>query len=392
VFGWVKKASGLRRFRVVFLVVPRKNGKSPLAAAIGVYMFTFDGEFGAEVYSGATNEKQALEIFRPARLMIDRTPALKAKFGIEVGAGTLQRPADGSRFEPVIGKPGDGASPSCALHDEYHEHPSRDQINTMETGMAAREQALQLIVTTAGDNLAGPCYADIQDHRKVLEGVRENDNLFYIEYTIDKDDDWRSEAALIKANPNLGVSVNRDFLIAQQRDAVSTPRKAGTFKTKHLNMWVSARAAYFDVEAWRRCIDPKMPARAVDCLAMPELRGRRLKIALDLASKIDIAAMEYLFEPLGGVATEEDPYIRIGRYFVPSERVASVEHYGGWHAEGLLDVSEGDIIDYGEIERAILEASEIFQVENVAYDPHQATYLVTRLQAKGVPVIEYRPI
>jgi phage terminase large subunit-like protein len=390
IFGWVKKASGLRRFRIAFLVIPRKNGKSPLAAAIGVYMFCFDGEFGAEVYSGATNEKQAWEIFRPARLMIQRTPPLKHRFEIEVGANTLQIAGDGSRFEPVIGKPGDGASPSCALHDEYHEHADRDQVNTMETGMAAREQPLQVIVTTAGDNLAGPCYADIQDHRKVLEGVRQNDELFYLEYTIDKGDDWKSEAALIKANPNWGVSVNSDFLRSRQRDAVQTPRKAGIFKTKHLNLWVSARSAYFDIEAWRRCTDPAMPARAVDCLALPHLQGRRCKLSLDLSSKIDIAALEYLFEPLDGEASAEDPYIRIGRYFLPADTVANVEAYTGWDAEQLLDVTPGNIIDYAEIEAAIITATEIFDVDQVAYDPFQATYLVTRLQAKNVPVIEYR--
>lgn len=390
IFGWVKKASGLRRFRTVFLVIPRKNGKSPLAAAIGVYMFCFDGEFGAEVYSGATNEKQAWEIFRPARLMISRTPALKHRFEIEVGANTLQIAGDGSRFEPVIGKPGDGASPSCSLHDEYHEHADRDQVNTMETGMAAREQPLQVIVTTAGDNLAGPCYADIQDHRKMLEGVRQSDHVFFIEYSIDKGDDWKSEAALIKANPNLNISVNPDFLKSQQRDAVQTPRKAGIFKTKHLNLWVSARSAYFDIEAWRRCADPAMPARAAECLQIPELKGRRCKLGLDLSSKIDIAALEYLFEPLGEQASAEDPYIRIGRYFLPAETVANVEAYTGWHAEQLLDVTEGNIIDYAEIEAAILEAGELFQVDQIGYDPFQATYLVTRLQAAGAPVIEYK--
>jgi phage terminase large subunit-like protein len=192
----------------------------------------------------------------------------------------------------------------------------------METGMGARDQPLQVIITTAGDNLAGPCYADIQDHRKVLEGVRENDELFYIEYTIDKGDDWKSEAALRKANPNFGVSVSGDFLRARQRDAIATPRKAGAFKTKHLDLWVSARAAYFDVEAWRRCADPGSRS-APRGLASSWLQGRRCKLGLDLASKIDIAALEYLFEPLGGEATKDDPYIRIGRYFVPADRSRS---------------------------------------------------------------------
>lgn len=392
VFGWLRKGDGLRRFRKLFLVVPRKNGKSIIAAGVGLFMLLADGEFGAEVYSGATNEKQAWEVFRPARLMVERTPALQSHYGVAVNAKTINVLGDESRFETLIGNPGDGQSPSCAIHDEYHEHQDDGQVDTMETGMGARDQPLQVIITTAGDNLAGPCYADMQDCRKVLEGVLERDDLFYIEYTIDKGDDWKSDAALRKANPNYDVSVSGEWLRARQRDAIATPRKAAVFKTKHLDQWVSARAAYFDVEAWRRCTDGAIPVRAIDALALPLLKGRRCKLGLDLASKVDIAALEYLFEPLGPRPTKEDPYIRVGRYFLPADRVAEVPAYSGWDAQSLLDVTPGNVTDYEEIKAAILEAVGRFQVESVGYDPHQATYLVTQLQAEGVPVVEYRPV
>lgn len=391
-FGWLRKADGFRRFRKLFLVVPRKNGKSVIAAGIGLFMLCADGEFGAEVYSGATNEKQAWEVFRPAKLMVERTPALQSKYGVASNAKTINILGDESRFETLIGNPGDGQSPSCAIHDEYHEHVDDGQVDTMETGMGARDQPLQVIITTAGDNLAGPCYADIQDARQMLEGVLERDDLFFIEFTIDKGDDWKSDAALRKANPNYDVSVSGEWLRARQRDAVATPRKAGIFKTKHLDQWVSARAAYFDVEAWRRCADPAIPARPAEALALESLKGRRCKLGLDLASKIDIAALEYLFEPLGGRATKDDPYIRIGRYFLPADRVLEVPAYQGWDALQLLDVTPGNIIDYDEIETAIIEAVSLFQVEQVAYDPHQATQLSTRLGKEGVPVLEYRPL
>lgn len=397
VFGWLWKSTGLRRFRQLFLVVPRKNGKSQLVAGIGLYMLCADGEFGAEVYSGATSEKQAWEVFQPARLMADRTPALKARFGIEVGAKSINIIADGGKFETLIGDPGDGQSPSCSIHDEYHEHADDDQVDTMETGMGAREQALQILITTAGDNLAGPCYVRIQESRRRLKGIGHNggppidDNVFFIEFALDKGDDWRTEAALRKANPNFDVSVGGDFLKSRQRDAIATPRKAGVFKTKHLNAWVSAREAYFDIEAWRRCIDDRIPLKPREALELDWLQGRRCILGLDLASKIDIAALEYLFLPIGERATREDPYIRIGRYFLPSETVVNVEAYQAWDVADLLDVTEGNIIDYDEIKTAILDASSRFQVEMVPYDPHQATYLVTELQKQAVPVIEFRP-
>lgn len=397
-FGWIRKATGFRRYRKLFIIVPRKNGKSQMVAGIGLYMLLADGEFGAEVYSGATNEKQAWEVFQPARLMVERTPALRKRFGVDVNAKTISRLADGSKFETLIGKPGDGQSPSCSIHDEYHEHPDDDQVDTMETGMGARDQALQVLITTAGDNLAGPCYARIGDCRRKLDRIMakggsldDEDEIFFIEYAIDQGDDWKAEDSLRKANPNYDVSVGGDFLRARQRDAIATPRKAGVFKTKHLNLWVSAKQAYFDIEAWRRCVNPDIPVRAIEALALEWLRGRRCILGLDLASKVDIAALEYLFLPLGGKATKEDPYIRIGRYFLPEDTVANVEAYQAWDTLGLLDVTGGNITDYDEIKAAILEATERFQVEQVAYDPHQATYLITQLQGEGVPVIEYRP-
>jgi phage terminase large subunit-like protein len=410
-FGWLRKRDGLRRFRVLFVVVPRKNGKSALSAGVGLFMLCADGEFGAEVYSGATNEKQAWEVFKPAQLMAKRTPALLARFGIEVNAKSLVCVADNSKFETIVGDPGDGQSPSCSIHDEYHEHADDGQVDTMQTGMGARDQPLQVLITTAGDNLAGPCYASIQEQRKRLEGIgifdeaferlaacglspgpTLEDETFFVEYAPDEGDDWKAEATLRKANPNFDVSVSGDFLKARQRDAIATPRKAGVFKTKHLNLWVSTKAAFFDVEAWRKCRDPSMPLKATEALALPELAGRRCILGLDLASKIDIAALEYLFLPIGAKATVDDPYIRVGRYFVPSSRVEDVEAYAAWDALGLLDVTEGNIVDYDEIQEAIEEAVSRFQVEQVAYDPHQATMLVTSLTKKGVPVVEYRPL
>lgn len=397
-FGWLRKRDGLRRFRVLFVVVPRKNGKSALAAGIALYMLCADGEFGAEVYSGATNEKQAWEVFGPARLMAQRTPALLAKFGVDVKAKSLVRVADYSKFETIIGDPGDGQSPSCSIHDEYHEHADDGQIDTMQTGMGARDQPLQVLVTTAGDNLAGPCYAAIQEEREKLAGIGHNggppleDATFFVEYTIDEADDWKSEAALRKANPNYDVSVSVEFLKARQRDAISTPRKAGIFKTKHLDLWVAAKAAYFDIEAWRRCIDPDLPVRGAEALTLERLRGRRCIAGLDLASKVDIAALELLFPPIGVKATRDDPFIRTGFYFLPSETVLKVPAYQSWDAQGLLTVSNGEIIDYDEILEVLRQVRGFCQLEQVAYDPHQATMMVTTMQKEGFPVLEYRPV
>ena len=273
----------------------------------------------------------------------------------------------------------------------------------LQTGMGTRDQPLQVLITTAGDNLAGPCYARIQEEREKLAGIGHGsdekgvgppleDETFFVEYTIDEGDDWKSEDSLRKANPNYDVSVSGDFLRARQRDAIATPRKSGVFKTKHLNLWVAAKAAYFDIEAWRRCRNPDMPIKAVEAFTFEQLLGRRCIASLDLASKIDIAALELLFPPLGVKATAEDPYHRFGFYFLPSETVLKVAAYQSWDALGLLNVTDGEIIDYDEILEVLRQVRGAFQLEQIAYDPHQATMMVTTLVKEGFPVLEYRPI
>ena len=398
-FGWLRKNDGLRRYRVLYVVVPRKNGKSVIAAGVGLYMFCLDGEHGAEVYSGATNEKQAWEVFTPARLMVKRTQALRDSFGIELTAKNIFRPADGSKFETIIGDPGDGQSPSCSIHDEYHEHDDDSQVETMQTGMGSREQPMQVIITTAGYNLAGPCYASIREEREKLAGIGCEGGVFpldhetfFVEYTIDEGDDWKSVDALRKANPNMGVSVLEDYLLARQRDAIRTPRKAGAFKTKHLDLWVSARSAYFDIEAWRRCQRDWVPPRGDDVLALEQLRGRRAIAGLDLASKIDIASLELLILPEGDRPTPEDPVIRTGWYFVPEKAVEDRPSYQGWDKLDLLSVNPGEIIDYDEMLIKLEEISSFLQLEQVPYDPHQANYFVTTATKAGMPMLEYRQI
>ena len=376
VFGWRNRETGFRKYRKALLIVPRKNGKSAEAASTGNYMFACDGEYGAEVYSGATNEKQAWEVFRPAKIMVQNNPDFKDYFGIEVNASNMNRAKDGSRFEPIIGNPGDGSSPHCAIVDEYHEHDSDRLVDTMETGMGARDQPLMLIITTAGDNISGACYQLQIDLQKVLEGVVKNEQLFGLIYTIDTDDDWATVDALKKANPNFGVSVSEEFLLNQLQVAKNNARKQSVFKTKHLNVWVGSREAYFNVERWQQSGDSSYK--------IEDYYGKRAYIGLDLASKVDIAALEILIR-LG-----EKEFIRFGKYYLPESAIenSNNEHYRGWVEEGYITVTDGEIIDYELIKTDILSLCSKFELAELAYDPFQATMLVTALMSHGVPVVE----
>ena len=380
VFGWVHAETGLRRFRKAYVCVPRKNGKSIDAAGTALYMFAADDEHGAEVYSGATTEKQAWEVYRPARLMALKTPEFLEQFGVEVGATNMNIPADGSRFEPVIGKPGDGASPSCAIIDEYHEHETDDLVDTMETGMGAREQPLTLIITTAGTNIESPCYALQQDVQKVLDGVVENETLFGIIYTCDPGDDWTSDVALRKANPNYDVSVSGEFLRSKIREAVQSARKQNIIKTKHLNIWCSARTAWMNMEAWNACEDAS--------LKDADFEGERCCLTLDLSSKIDITSSVKTFRrEIDGVTH----YYAFCRFYLPEARAEDPDrqHYQGWMHEGLLTVTDGNVIDYGKVFDDIIDDGRRFEVAEVAGDPWNATKFMQDLQAEGFVVAEF---
>lgn len=375
-FGWKRKKDNLRRFRRVLLLVPRKNGKSAWAAAVGNYMFAADGEHGAEIYSGATTEKQAWEVFRPARLMALKRPDLCGYYGIGVNASNLHILKNESRFEPLIGKPGDGASPSCAIVDEYHEHDTDQMFDTMETGMGAREQPLMLVITTAGDNIAGPCYQMQDEAQKALEGTRQDDETFALIYGVDADDDWTDPAVLRKANPNFGVSVGEDFLLARQKDAMTSPRKAGVFKTKHLNVWVQSRAAYFNIAKYQAAADP--------ALTLDAFTGQECIIGVDLAEKRDLTAVELLFRHGAGFA-------RFGRYYAPEETIEQPEneHFRTWRDSGRLIQTDGAVTDDREILADILEDLARFQVREVAFDPWHSRQMAVELMEAGVSCVEF---
>lgn len=383
VFGWLRKSDGMRRFRSAYLLVPRKSGKSALSAGIGNLMLCADNEYGAEVYSGATSEKQALEVFKPAYYMAKKSKDFRDYYSLDL-SGTHKNPTaiyipeTGAKFEPVIGRPGDGASPHCAIIDEYHEHKTDDLVDTMVTGMGAREQPLLLVITTAGSNIAGPCFQAQLDLQKILEGTVVKDDVFGLIYTIDKGDSWDDIDVIRKANPNFDVSISQDFLLSRLADAKNNPRKQTIFKTKHLNQWVGARDAYFNIEKWQSLGDKS--------LKLEDFKGHSAYLGLDLASKYDIAALEIVI-PLGN-----GDYIEFGRYYLPEETIldGDNEHYRDWLASGYITQTDGALIDYEFIKRDIIELCSMLDVVEMAYDPYQATMLITALMDEGVPVVETR--
>lgn len=383
IFGWTFRETGLRRFTSATVFLPRKNAKSTIASAIGWWMFAKDGEPGAEVYCGAGSEKQAWEVFGIARQFALSEPELPESLGVTINARSLIRQSGGSldKFEPVIGKPGDGASPHCAIIDEYHEHPTSEQYDTFKTGMGAREQPLLLVISTAGLNIAGPCKDHWTECEKILNGTIVDERHFALLYTIDDPEKWQTEDALKMANPNWGVSVLPGTILADLAAALREARKQGAFRTKHCNVWVTANQAYFNLEEWKVCRG--------EGLKREDYIGQRCAIGGDLSSKVDLTAIAHVF-PL----TELGKFALFARYYLPTSRANLPEnqHYRKWAAEGWLTLTPGNIVDLGQVRDELIQDCKTYDVSEIALDPFQATLMINELMAEGAPAVEYRQI
>lgn len=375
IFGWKKKTSGYRRFTKSYIELPRKNGKSLAAAGICLYLAFADGEKGAEVYCGATHLAQALAVFRPAWLMCSKSPDLMAAYNLTL-AGTVKNPtsiyrvSDMARCEPVVGKPGDGASVAGACVDEYHEHPDASLLGTMTTGTGSRPQAHILIITTAGFNLAYPCREENLEATKILEGTLEKENVFTMIFTIDPSDSWDDWGSWAKANPNYGVSILPDSLKETYATAMSSVKDRPTLLTKHLNLWSQGSQSWVDMLMWEACKDKT--------LKLEDFYGQEAFVGMDLASKLDLCAVMFLFRiPDGKIAI-------FGRYYLPSDTVERPEnkHWQLWRDEGILTVTEGARTNYHQIEQDLIEADGLFKIRELAFDQKEASYLVTNLQDK----------
>lgn len=389
IFGWVTKKTKKRRFREAYIRVARKNGKSFFAAGIGTYMFCADGENSAEVYCGATTMSQAKKVFTPARQMADRLPSLRSKFNISVWVDSLTR-QDGSLFAPIAGKPGDGDSPHCAIIDEYHEHDTDHMYEAMTLGMGARSQPLTLIITTAGTSLESPCYDKDKQVKEMLNGHVPNDRLFGLIYELDEGDDWTDPTNFIKANPNLDVSISYDDLLVEMEVAKQVPRKVNAFKTKRLNIWVSGKAAFYNMTQWHAAADKS--------LRYEDFAGEDYYLGLDLAQRLDLNAGVGVF--VREIEGKKHYYCIRPKFWVPEDTVRSTDpkiaktadRYVKFVEMGALEATDGAEADYREILASIIDLQEIdkVRVSEIPIDPSGATALSHELQDHGFEPISIR--
>lgn len=379
VFGWVDK-DGYRRFKTAYDEIPRKNAKSTLSSGVALYLLVADSEAGAEVYSAATTRDQARIVWHDAKRMVDKCPGIRRRFGVQTSANSVFCERTASALKALSRDQGgnlDGLNVHGGIIDELHAHKTREVFDVIETGTGARTQPLLWLITTAGFNRAGICYEQRAYVIKILTGVVEDDEYFGIIYTIDDDDDWTDPACWQKANPNWGISVSPEDIERKARKAMTMSAAQNNFLTKHLNRWVNADTAWMDMVSWERCARPDM--------LLESFAGRTCYLAIDLASKLDIASLAYVF-PNG------DELDVLVKNYLPESTVEDSQNsqYTGWAEDGRLIVTPGAMTDYKAIEDDIREAASLFDLAEVAYDPWQANYLASRLMDDGLPMIELR--
>jgi len=379
-FGWVKKETGLRRFKTVFIECPRKNGKSAMSAPVGLYMLAVDGEPGSECYSAATSRDQAKIVFNIAKEMARKTPEFCSKFGIEINAHNLCVIQTASKFESLSAESStlDGLNVHCGIIDELHAHKTRAVYDVIETALGSRSQPLLWNITTAGSNRAGICYEQRTYVTKILEKVHADETYFGIIYTIDDGDDWTDAKTWQRANPNYGVSVYPDDIARLCAKAQQMPSAQNNFLTKRLNVWVNADTAWMSMAAWDKCADTTLNVNMFE--------GKPCWKGIDLASKIDIAADMSLFE-------QDGHYYAFGKYYLPEETIenAANSQYSGWVRMGRLEPTPGEVIDFDTIEDDIKDFSSKVEIKSLAYDPFQATQFASHMLEQGFPMVEVRP-
>ena len=378
-FGWKAKA-GNRRFRSAYVEVSRGNGKSTLLSGIGLFCLCADHEPGAEVYSFATTREQAKIVFGDAQTMARGNRALQEAYGLEVTAHALYVPATNSTFQAksAEGSTLDGLNTHLAIIDELHAHKKRDVFDVVETSLGKRRNSLMVSITTAGVDRTGICYEQRTLVTKILSGSLQDESYFGIIYTLDPDDDWKSDEALAKANPNWGVSVRPEVIRALQAKAIATPSAENNFKTKHLDVWCNADVGWMDMKAWDACAD--------ESLDESDLDGEPCWLGLDLASTSDMTAKVKIFQKKIDGSSH---YYLFEDYWLPRTAIERGvnSQYQGWEYLGYLHVCEGPVTDFAEIRDSILEDCGRYSVQSVAYDPFQAVQLSKELSDDGVPMV-----
>lgn len=383
VFGTVKE-NGYRQYNTAYVEIPKKNGKSELAAGVALYMTCGDGEWGAEVYGCASDRQQASIVFDVAVDMVDQCPALKKRMKPVMSVKRLVYKPTNSFYQVLSAEAytKHGLNVHAVIFDELHAQPNRELFDVMTKGSGdARTQPLFFLITTAGTDRNSVCFEQHQKAEDIILG-RKIDPAFYpVIYGASDDADWSSEKVWYQANPSLGHTIDIEKVRNAYLSAKDNPAEENIFRQLRLNQWVKQSTRWMQMEKWDACGFP------VD---ERELLGRECYGGLDLSSSIDITAFVLMFPP----RDDTEKYMILPYFWIPEENMrlrVRRDHvpYDVWEKQGCLMTTEGNVIHYGFIENFIDGLGKKFHIREIAFDRWGAVQMVQNLEGLGFTVVPF---
>lgn len=372
-FGWLRD-DGYRRFRTAYVEVGKGNGKSPMAAGVGLYGLTSDEEPGAQVYAAAVTQDQAKILFRDAEMMVGRSPLLRDEVMSRINNLSVEHSF--SFFRPVSAEHRalDGKRVHMGLIDEVHEHPTPLVVDKMRAGTKGRPQAMIFEITNSGYDRTSVCWHHHDYSRQVVEGVTENDSWFAYVCELDPGDNpLDDESCWLKANPNLGVSIPHRYLRQQVAEAIGMPSAEAIIRRLNFCQWTKQHTKYINMDHWRAC-DKPLPTEV-------ELAREPCYAGLDLGKRDDFAALVLIWPMMDGRIVIRP------RFWIPSEAVEhtrSTRPYEYWETTGALEVTPGQVIDFDTVEAAVREECMRFSVRQLGYDERYAEHMRQHLEGQGL--------
>lgn len=373
-FGW-KRPDGTRRFRICYVEIPRKNGKTTLAAGIALYLTFADGEIGAEVYSVANDTDQAAICHSEAKRMRAQSQELAREIPF-VFKHAIANARRGQAYRVLSSSAGnkDGLNVHGCIMDEFHAMVGRELYDVMHTAQGARQQPVEFIITTAGVSRLSICWTTRDYAIKVRDGTVEDAEFLPCIFAAEQDDDWTDPRVWAKANPGLGRTVPLEYLAKECKRAKEQPAAENAFRRLHLNQWTEQSTRWLPMDKWRAC------KGAVDWTELPALLAKRRGwIGLDLANTQDVAAAVGVFPDAEGV------FDILCKFYIPEDRIAERVRrdrvpYDVWKRQGAIVATPGNIIDYAFIRRDLNAWGKDYDIREIGFDPWNADSLTTQLR------------
>ena len=383
VFGTVKE-NGYRQYNTAYVEIPKKNGKSELAAGVALYMTCGDNEWGAEVYGCASDRQQASIVFDVAVDMVDQCPALKKRIKPVMSVKRLVYQPTNSFYQVLSAEAytKHGLNVHAVIFDELHSQPNRELFDVMTKGSGdARTQPLFFLITTAGTDRHSVCFEQHQKAEDIILGRKIDDTFYPVIYGASDEDDWTSEKVWYDANPSLGYTIDIEKVRNACMSAMDNPAEENIFRQLRLNQWVKQSTRWMQMEKWDACGFP------VD---ERELLGRECFGGLDLSSTTDITALMLVFPP----RAENEKYTLLPYFWIPEDNMrlrVRRDHvpYDVWERQGFLKTTEGNVIHYGFIEKFIEELGTRYNIREIAFDRWGAVQMVQNLEGMGFTVVPF---